>query len=55
MQDGELDRAEKLWLVGEIDAETYFQVVFRAVDAVGQRELDKALNKGQPLTATWSS
>lgn len=54
MQDDDLDRAEELWLVGVIDAETYFQVVLRAVNAVGQRELDKALNKGRPLAAAWS-
>ena len=54
MQDEDLDRAEELWLVGVIDAEAYFQVVLRAVDAVRQRELDRALSKGRPLATSWS-
>ena len=54
MQDEDLDRPEELWLVGIIDAEAYFHVVLRAVDAVGQRELDRALSKGRAL-ATFGS
>lgn len=51
MQEIDLDLAEEKWLAGEIDAETYFQIVFRTATEVGQRELDKALHKGRPLAA----